>query len=165
MEKIITHYNDVFKNIGVIFKEHLFTLVMFVSAFLTPVVPFIIVTILFIGLDTIMGVYKTSKEERNSNRLKRGFIPKALLYTTLLLVGYTTDRIIVNPFVQPFLHKEYVGTIVLTCALILTEGRSIDENFKDKFGISIKDQFMTVLNLRKKLGKYLDNERKDGEAK
>jgi hypothetical protein len=150
-------------NIFVCVKTNAINLGLFLVAILSPIVPFVIATVLFIILDTVMGLVKAKYigEKRNSNGFKRGFIPKMIIYTMLILIVGFGDHFLTNEVILHYTQFEYLITKIIACILIFVEAWSIDENFKAIFGFSIFAYFKKFLNWSKSyLRKLLDNESK-----
>jgi hypothetical protein len=128
--------NKMIQNIIAIFKTNFLIFSSFILSFFAPVIPFIVITILFILLDTIMGLLKvkfTSENtglKLNSNAFKRGFIPKMLIYTLVLISVYSADKILTNEIVKHYTQFNFVITKLIALILIVIEAWSIDENFK-----------------------------------
>lgn len=134
-----------------------------IGSFFAPVIPFIITTFLFILMDTAMGFLKVrfTPEECNSNGFKRGFIPKTIIYTLVLLIVFTADKNLTHQAVKHYTQFDYVVTKIVALILIFIESWSIDENFKQIFGVSIIAKFKQFLTYLKGLfRKFLDNDNK-----
>jgi hypothetical protein len=156
-------------------KPYFFNFFMFIFTFLSPVTPIVITTILFIGLDTVMGVWKAkflfkneiSKLAPNSNSFKRGFVPKALLYTSLILVAFVLDKNVLNPIVSYIVEinfnvkSNFLSTKLLALVLISIEFKSIDENFFQIYGVSLRAKLGELIKkLKQPLRNLLDNDKK-----
>lgn len=142
-------------------KEQIFILATFLGTIFSPVIPMVASVLLFIILDTVTGLVKANyvKEARNSNSMKRGLIPKIIIYTACILVVYIGDRYITNEFVKHYFMFDFLLTRVVALSLIFIEIWSIDENFKAIFGNSIIDYFKKFINIFKDfLRKKLDNQ-------
>ena len=144
-----------------ILKTKSMYLLSVIATFFIPVIPFIITTFFFIILDTIMGLFKVKfiGEKRNSNGFKRGFIPKVVIYSLVLIVVYTADKIILSQAVSFYTSIDLAITKLIALILIFIESWSIDENFKAIFKVSIIDKFKQLITYSKKnLRKLLDND-------
>lgn len=144
-----------------VIKEQFFILATFVATIFSPVFPMVASVLLFIVLDTLTGLVKAKyvKEARNSNSMKRGLLPKLIIYTACLLVVYIGDRYITNQFVKHYFIFDYLLTRVVALILIFIEIWSVDENFKAIFGKSLIDYFKKFINIFKDfLRKKLDNQ-------
>jgi hypothetical protein len=150
-------------NMMSVLREQFFVLATFVATIFSPVIPMVISVLLFILLDTLTGLLKANyvKEERNSNSMKRGLLPKLIIYTACLVVVFIGDRFITNDFVKHYFFFDYLLTRVVALILIFIEIWSIDENFKAIFGKSLIDYFKKFMNIFKDfLRKKLDNQSK-----
>lgn len=153
--------NDVMTNVLHVLKENFFNFFLFIATFFAPVIPMVVATVLFILLDTVMGLWKCKAigEERRSNGFKRGFIPKMLIYTVLIGTVFVADFYITNEAVKHYTQFDFVITKIIALILIFIEGWSIDENFKAIYGFSIIALFKKFINYLKGLfKKFLDNE-------
>lgn len=94
--------------------------------FFVPVYPLIFLVGVLIGIDTISGVYvaKRIKDPVTSKKLSR-FIPKVLVYTTIILLVYSLDFIILQHFMPIMLI-----TRIITGALTVIELISLDEHLR-----------------------------------
>ena len=156
--------NKMIQNIIAIFKTNFLIFSSFILSFFAPVIPFIVITILFILLDTIMGILKVKFTAENmglklnSNAFKRGFIPKMLIYTLVLIAVYSADKILTNEIVKHYTQFNFVITKLIALILIVIEAWSIDENFKAIFGVSIIEKFKQSVKTGTNIfRKYLDN--------
>jgi hypothetical protein len=155
--------NRMIETIGTVIKTKSIYLLSLIATFFTPVIPFIITTFFFIILDTVMGFLKIKYigETRNSNGFKRGFIPKVIIYSLVLIVVYTADKIILTEAVAHYTSINLAVTKIIALILIFIETWSIDENFKAIFKVSLVDKFKQLITYSKKnLRKLLDNDSK-----
>ena len=160
---IITETNKMIDTFITILKTQFLIFIGVIATFFAPVIPFIIATFSFIIFDTLMGFLKVrlSDETCNSNRFKRGFIPKVVIYTLVLLTVFIADKTITSEAIKHYTQFEFVITKIVALILIFIESWSIDENFKSIFGISIIAKFKQFLNYIKGIfRKFLDNENK-----
>jgi hypothetical protein len=160
---IISETNKMINTFTTIIKTQFLVLIGLIATFFAPVIPFVITTFCFILFDTIMGFMKVkyTKETCNSNRFKRGFIPKVVIYTLVLFMVFTADKTITSEAVKHYTQFDYVITKIVALILIFIESWSIDENFEAIFGVSIIAKFKQFLNYIKSIfRKFLDNESK-----
>lgn len=143
-----------------ILKTNFLIFSSFILSFFAPVIPLICITIAFILADTGMGLLKVkyTGEKRNSNGFKRGFIPKMIIYTLVLLIVFLADKYITHEVIKHYTQFDFVITKIIALILVFIEGWSIDENFKAIFGVSIIAKFKQFLTWAKGIfRKYLDN--------
>jgi hypothetical protein len=101
------------------------------------------------------------KEKRNSNSMKRGLLPKVIIYTLCILVVFIADRYVLNAFVKHYFGFDFLITKVISLILIFVEIWSIDENFEAIFGHSLITYFKKFMNIFKDfLRNKLDNQNK-----
>jgi hypothetical protein len=146
-----------------VLKENFFILGSFLASIFTPALPMVISVLLFILLDTFTGLMKAHyvKEKRDSNKFKRGFLPKLIIYTLCILVVFVADKYVLNAFIKHYFDFDFLITKVVSLILIFIEIWSIDENFEAIFGHSLIDYFKKFLKIFKNfLRNKLDNEKK-----
>lgn len=160
---LINETNKMVQTFLTIFKTKFLIICGLVATFFAPVIPFILTTFMFILMDTAMGFLKVkfTDEECNSNGFKRGFIPKTIIYTLVLLIVFSADKNLTHEAVKHYTQFDYVVTKIVALILIFIESWSIDENFKAIFGVSIIAKFKQFLTYLKGLfRKFLDNDNK-----
>ena len=142
-------------------KSKFITFLSVIFSFFTPVLPLIIAVQFFIVLDTIMGLAKANlTDQKNSNSFKKGFIPKVIIYTLIILIVFLADKTITNEFIKYYTSFDFVITRIIALILIFIEIWSIDENFKAIYGVSLIDKFNKFLAYLKSLFRnFLDNKR------
>ena len=142
-------------------KSKFITFLSVIFAFFSPVLPLIIAVQFFIVLDTIMGLAKANlTDQKNSNSFKKGFIPKVIIYTLIILIVFLADKTITNEFIKYYTSFDFVITRIIALILIFIEIWSIDENFKAIYGVSLIDKFNKFLAYLKSLFRnFLDNQR------
>ena len=84
-----------------VLRDNFIILASFVASIFSPAIPMLVSVILFILLDTFTGLMKAHyvKEKRNSNSMKRGLLPKLIIYTLCVLVVFVADRFVLYAFV------------------------------------------------------------------
>lgn len=160
---LFNEINKMVQSFLTILKTNFLILCALITGFFAPVIPFIITTFLFILMDTAMGFLKVkfTDVECNSNGFKRGFIPKTIIYTLVLLIVFSADKNLTHEAVKHYTQFDFVVTKIVALILIFIESWSIDENFKSIFGVSIIAKFKQFLTYLKGLfRKFLDNESK-----
>lgn len=146
-----------------VLRDNFFILLTFLGTIFSPALPMVISVILFILLDTFMGLMKAhfvknNKTKVNSNSMKRGLLPKVIIYTICVLVVFVADRFVLNGFVKHYFQFDFLITKVISLILIFVEIWSIDENFEAIFGHSLIQYFKKFMNIFKDfLRKKLDN--------
>lgn len=146
-----------------VLRDNFIILASFIASIFSPAFPMVISVILFVLLDTFTGLMKAYyvKEKRSSNSMKRGLLPKLIIYTLCVLVVFIADKYVINDFLKHYFGFDFLMTKVVSLILIFVEIWSIDENFKAIFGHSLIDYFIKFINIFKDfLRKKLDNESK-----
>ena len=146
-----------------VLRDNLLILASFIASIFSPALPMVVSVILFILLDTFTGLMKARyvKEKRNSNSMKRGLLPKVIIYTLCILVVFIADRYVLNAFVKHYFGFDFLITKVISLILIFVEIWSIDENFEAIFGHSLITYFKKFMNIFKDfLRNQLDNQSK-----
>ena len=102
----------------------------------------------------------TFLQKKNSNSFKKGFIPKVIIYTLIILIVFLADKTITNEFIKYYTSFDFVITRIIALILIFIEIWSIDENFKAIYCVSLIDKFNKFLAYLKSLFRnFLDNQR------
>ena len=131
-------------------KNWFFALIAGFASFLIPLQPLVTVTFLTALLDWWVKLYCIYKSEGiesvKSNRMKDTFY-KILLYFAFLFVVHTIDVLFIKPTLVGMIHyfdfqsladflTRFSATSIVTAMILLREGKSIDENWEQAFGIS-----------------------------
>ena len=154
---------EITSNLLGVLRDNLLILASFIASIFSPALPMVVSVILFILLDTFTGLMKARyvKEKRNSNSMKRGLLPKVIIYTLCILVVFISDRYVLNAFVKHYFGFDFLITKVISLILIFVEIWSIDENFEAIFGHSLITYFKKFMNIFKDfLRNKLDNQSK-----
>lgn len=107
-------------------EKALISLLGSIYLLLIPIYPLIFLVGLFILTDTIIGIYTSWKLGNPivSRKLSR-LISKLFVYTSVILLVFTLDKIILSYFIGGF-----IITKISAGVLCFIEGFSIDENMK-----------------------------------
>lgn len=134
-------------------KEFLIASIFSIATFFYPVAGILLMVFSCVFLDTItayMRVKKT-KVEWTSRSFLRGFIPKMIGYTSIILMFFMIDKFLLCEFVRSFLNVEYLSTKVIALGLVYAEVKSIDENWKVIYGKGLIRNIMDTINFGKKI--------------
>lgn len=134
-------------------KEFLIASIFSIATFFYPVAGILLMVFSCVFLDTItayMRVRKT-KVEWTSRSFLRGFIPKMIGYTSIILMFFMIDKFLLCEFVRSFLNVEYLSTKVIALGLVYAEVKSIDENWKVIYGKGLIRNIMDTINFGKKI--------------
>jgi hypothetical protein len=139
-------------------KESVIVMIGIIVAFLTPIVPLILIVGGAIGLDTIIGVYRSwkIKESITSRKMSR-LVSKMVLYQSAVIGFFCIEKFILNDFIVVFTAIPLILTKLVSVTLIFIEGQSINENWMTITGISLWGKFKDLLNR----GKDIKTEIKD----
>lgn len=109
-----------------------------VLCFFAPIAGILITVIVFITLDTIMGIWKSVKNKVPiTSRGLSALISKAFLYEVTVLATYLVDFFILNSITTKIFSQDMLVTKIIALTLLSIEIVSINENFKAVRGISI----------------------------
>ena len=160
-------FNNMINNFIGLVQTKFLVLIIFLGSFFAPVVPFVITTFIFIILDTVTGFFKARyKKTHNSNDFKRGFVPKVVIYTFVITAVFIADKLICNELIKSKTQFEFAITKIVALILIFIESWSIDENFKEIYGVSIIAKFKVFLKrITSFMNNNLDNQNKKNENK
>jgi hypothetical protein len=120
----------------------------FLIAFFAPVAPVLLAVGAFIALDTLTGILKSIKlngwASIKSNKLAR-IATKNISYCGSVLVFFLLDKAMFNEVLIGFIPTPYVLTKITGLVLCGIELKSIDENFKVVFGVSLWEGFENII--------------------
>lgn len=110
-------------------KSWILNLLLTFSAIISPVIPLMVTVGLFIAFDFLVAIYRAHKLNNEITSRKMGHtISKIFLYTGAVLLTFLLEKYIL---VDIFPASKIVAGLI-----ILTETKSIDENFKLLYGYS-----------------------------
>ena len=116
------------------------------------IVPLILIVGAAIGLDTIIGIYRSYKlkESITSRKLSR-LISKMVLYQSAIVLFFCIEKYILNDFIVVFTAIPLILTKLVSVTLIFIEMQSINENWMSITGVSLWGRFKELLNRGKDL--------------
>ena len=136
-------------------------IVMFLLTFLVPIQGLLLLTLLFILLDTITAVYVVVKQRGwkhfTSEFLRKGLSPKIVGYLGTIILGFMIDKYIVGGTIMGLTYFFAKGI----CSLwIYTEVKSIDENSQKlgnrSFFVIIKEFIKKMSSIKDDITKLKD---------
>jgi len=157
-------------------KEIIFGALLSIVTFFAPSFALVLLVYAFIFVDIAMARYRVAKQRKqgkvnaegvlvkwNSRSFIKGFAPKIILYTTVILLFHALDTILLNQFVKFIVPIELLSTKIIAGGLIYAELRSISESWKVVFGKSLLKYILDVLNFSKSIKDKFDDINKDKE--
>jgi len=131
-------------------KSNIIWILSIIVNFLIPIAPLVFVAILITIFDLVIKIYCVIKKdgiEAIESKRMRDTMYKIIVYTVGLVCVYVIDVLFVKDFCYDIFKlflddsvAKWVTEIKLaslaTLVVIATEGRSIDENWKEAFGYS-----------------------------
>jgi hypothetical protein len=151
-------------------KEIIFGALLSIVTFFAPSFALVLLVYAFIFVDIAMARYRVAKQRKqgkpvkwNSRSFIKGFAPKIILYTTVILLFHALDTILLNQFVKFIVPIELLSTKIIAGGLIYAELRSISESWKVVFGKSLLRYILDVLNFSKSIKDKFDDINKDKE--
>lgn len=140
------------------FKEFFIASIFSLLTFFAPAAGILLVVLSFVFTDTILAYIRVKKQqskglkvEWTSRNFIRGFVPKMLGYTILVLLFFMLDKFLLNEFVKYVVSIELLSTKLIALGLIYGELTSIDENSKIIWGKGIIKRLMDVFNFGKRI--------------
>lgn len=133
-------------------KVHLHNLLIVIAGFLTPVVPFFLLTGLFIFLDTVFGVWAAKKVgEKITSTKMSNVLYKSLVYMTLVLVAFILDKFLFGEIFKLFIDIELVATKIVMITIVFNEVYSIEEKIRKVKGEEggLKAMFLRAFRIAK----------------
>ena len=135
-------------------KSSIIAMYAIVIAFITPIIPLMVIVGGSVILDTIFGVLRARKikEPVTSRRLSK-IISKIVLYMSSIVLVFCVEKYILGDFIGLFTNIPIVATKLITVTLLFIEGMSINENYKVLSGVSVWGKFKDMISRGKELKK------------
>ena len=155
-------------------NEFLLSIGLSLLTFFAPAAGILLVVIGFVFLDILTAYCRVNKQRKEGIKVRwtsrgfiRGFLPKLIGYTSLILLFFMLDTFLLNEFVKYVFPIQNLSTKVISLGLIYAEIKSIDENWKVMFGKGLMKYIMDLINFGKNVKNNLKefNTEKDGEDK
>jgi hypothetical protein len=126
-------------------------------AFLTPIVPLILLVGVAIGFDTVSGIMKAKKLKTYNSRGLSQICSKMCLYETAIIFLYCVEKYITGDFIGLLTDIPLVLTKLTASYFIFIEASSIDENYKAITGKSLWGKFKFFLRRTKEVSHEVKN--------
>ncbi len=155
-------------------NEFLLSIGLSLFTFFAPSAGILLVVLAFVLLDILTAYCRVNKQRKEGIKVKwtsrafvRGFVPKLIGYSLVVLLFFMLDVFLLNEFTKYFLPIQNLSTKIISLGLIYAEIKSIDENWKVMFGKGLIKYIMDVINVGKKVKNNLKefNTEKNGEDK
>jgi len=153
-------------------NEFLLSVGLSLLTFFAPAAGILLVVLGFVFLDIITAYCRINKQRKQGSSVKwtsrafvRGFVPKLIGYTLLVLLFFMLDTFLLNEFVKYLIPINNLSTKVVSLGLIYAEIKSIDENWKVMFGKGLIRYIMDMINFGKSVKNNLKefNNEKHGD--
>jgi len=119
-------------------------------AFLTPIIPLILIVGLAIFLDTFIAVYKAYRlNETITSRKLSAIVSKMVLYQSAIIGVFCIEKYILGDIVIMVTSIPLVLTKLVAVTLLFIESQSIVENYSAYSGINIFSKFKEMLSRSK----------------
>lgn len=149
-------------------KQTLLATLFSLLSFFMPAAGILLVVLSFVLTDTILAYLRVKKQQSKGIDIKwtsrnfiRGFMPKMLGYTILILLFFMLDKFLLNEFVKYVVSIELLSTKLIALGLIYGELQSIDENSKVIWGKGIIKRLMELFNFGNKIKNKLSEVNQD----
>lgn len=140
------------------FKDYFLYIIAIGVAFVSPIIPLIILVGLCIFFDTITGIAKAVKlKEMITSRKLSTIISKMVLYQAAILLFFGIETYILHDFIKLFIEIPYFLTKLVSITLVMIELVSVNENLEEGFGINLWNQFKIMLKRAKKIKTELED--------
>lgn len=121
-------------------------------AFTLPIRGLLLAVGLCIALDTVFGVAKALKLKQDiTSRGLSKIISKMFLYEGVVLLFFVLDIFVLGEFIAVFIGIKFFLTKIISCVLVFIELKSMDENFKLIYKVSLWDKLKDMLARAKEL--------------
>lgn len=143
------------------FKEYFLHMLLIGLAFVSPIIPLIILVGVCIGIDTITGIAKAYKlgEEISSRKLSN-IVGKMVLYQASIILFFAIEKFILHDFIIILVNIPYFITKLVAITLVMIELISVNENLNEGFKINLWNQFKLMLKRAKKVKKEIEDNEK-----
>ena len=129
-------------------KTKLTILAISTLAILAPVAPLVLIAVLSIVLDTCFGIWRSVKKNGwcsiRSRRLS-DTITKSLLYSGSIVFIFLLEKYVVSDILGHFISIDLLLTKAFTLFCVITEVKSINENYFSVTGVNVWDKFVKFL--------------------
>lgn len=131
--------------------QNLIKLIAFLVSFYSPIAGVMLAVGLIILADTLTGLWKSKKLgiKRTSKLMRKGLLPKLLLYQLCIITFFVLDFNIINEFILIFTPIQFFCTKILALGLAYIELLSINENWKAVKGKSITQSIKELISKAK----------------
>jgi hypothetical protein len=143
-------------------KEFLISMGLSILTFFAPAAGIILVVLGFMFLDILTAYCRIKKQRKDGVNIKwtsrgfvRGFVPKLIGYTSLVLLFFMLDSFLLNEFTKYILPIENISTKIISLGLVYAELKSIDENWRVMFGKGLMKYIMDMVNFGENVKKKL----------
>ena len=117
-------------------------------AILAPVAPLVLIAVLSIVLDTCFGIWRSVKKNGWSSIRSRRLsdtITKSLLYSGSIVFIFLLETYVVSDILGHFISIDLLLTKAFTLFCVITEVKSINENYFSVTGVNVWDKFVKFL--------------------
>lgn len=153
------------KTLAIAFKANLLQITGIFLAFILPIRGLLLAVGLCIALDTVFGVAKALKLKQDiTSRGLSKIISKMFLYEGVILLFFILDIFVLGEFIAVFIGIKFFLTKIISCVLVFIELKSMDENFKLIYNVSLWDKLKEMLARAKELKQEI-NEIKEPDQK
>jgi len=139
-------------------KASILAIAGIIIAFLTPIIPLLIIIGAAIFFDTIFGIIcaKKRREKITSRKLSK-LISKMLLYNLSVVTFFCIEKFIIGDFLKIVTDIPLVLTKLVATTLLFIESKSIIENLELITGKNYWKLFKEMLQRTKEIKKIIDN--------
>ncbi len=135
-------------------KNSLFAIGGIILAFITPIIPLILIVGVAISMDTCIGIFKAKKlKEPITSRKMSKLISKLVLYQSAIILFYAIEKFILGDIIGYFITIPLILTKVIATTLLFIELTSINESYKIISGVNIWAKFKELLSRGKDIKK------------
>ena len=135
-------------------------------AFITPIIPLMLIVGCAIALDTFMGIYRSHKlGESITSKKMSSIVSKFVLYQSSVVLMFAIERFILNDFTIMVTSIPLVLTKIVATTLLFIEGQSVIENYAAISGVNVWSKFKEMLSRGKDLNTDLHNFGSEGDQK
>ena len=136
-------------------------IVLPIIAFFAPINGVLITVGAAIALDTIMGLWKSTKNKIPiTSKGLSAIASKMFLYESVVLLTFLLDNFVIGDIVKSIFSVEFLATKIAAMLFIYIEMKSIDENYKAVKGISLWNELKSMASRTKEIKEELKHIKK-----
>lgn len=139
-------------------KESFVAILAMILAFLSPIVPLLLLVGVAIALDTILGCLRARKlGQKITSRKLSQVVSKMVLYQTAVILFFCIEKYVLSDIIGMFTQIPLILTKLVTSTLLFIELLSINENLNSAYGFNLWTKFKDMVGRAKSVKDELED--------